>query len=156
MLYPSSTPLPPLREPRSNSNVGAKKMNRASTISVMSGLGVPAPAEAEPYLGRSSFSPGRPTHLSAYAQGPTASPSHAGETSAPSSRSPSAGSFLVNRGRKMYNFFGHRPPSELISNHLAEYFPKVQKKVLERTARNSMMRISSGGMGESASLSTLR
>ncbi|KAL7416775.1 hypothetical protein BDY24DRAFT_327294, partial [Mrakia frigida] len=88
------------------SNVGAKKMNRASTVSVMSGLGVPTGTRTR---------------------------------STPSARSPSAGSFL-NRGRKMYNFFGHRPPSELISNHLADYFPYVQKKVLERTARNSMLR----------------
>jgi mitogen-activated protein kinase kinase kinase len=58
----------------------------------------------------------------------------------------------------MYNFFGHRPPSELISNHLAEYFPSAKKKVLERTARNSTMRLGSGapGMGESASLNMLQ
>src|SRR5882762_6780352 len=46
---------------------------------------------------------------------------------------------------KLRNFFGQRPPSELITTHLAEYFPFTEKKVLERTARNSMMRASTIG-----------
>jgi mitogen-activated protein kinase kinase kinase len=40
----------------------------------------------------------------------------------------------------MYNFFGHRPPSELISSHLAEYFPSAKKRELEKTVRHSMLR----------------
>lgn len=36
------------------------------------------------------------------------------------------------------NFFGQRPPSELISSNLAEYFPGHEKKVLEQTVRNSI------------------
>lgn len=40
---------------------------------------------------------------------------------------------------KLRNFFGQRPPSELITTHLTEYFPFTEKKVLERTARHSMM-----------------
>jgi mitogen-activated protein kinase kinase kinase len=57
-------------------------------------------------------------------------------------RSPS-GSFLNTR-KKMYNFFGHRPPSELISSHMTEYFPNLKKKDLDKAARNSQLRLSSG------------
>ncbi|ORY26892.1 hypothetical protein BCR39DRAFT_539983 [Naematelia encephala] len=89
----------------------SKKMNRASTVSIMSGLGVPMPEQ-----------PPSPT----------------------TSRSPSSGSFLSSKGKKMYNFFGHRPPSELISNHLAEYFPSAKRKELEKTVRHSMMRVPGG------------
>ncbi|WWC67680.1 uncharacterized protein I206_101592 [Kwoniella pini CBS 10737] len=91
-------------------SAASKKMNRASTVSVMSGLGVPMP-EVPP------------------------SPS--------TTRSPSSASFLSNKKKSVYNFFGHRPPSELISNHLAEYFPSAKKKDVEK-ARHSMLRMSSG------------
>lgn len=88
-----------------------KKLNRASTISVLSGLGVP--------LGSPPTSPG-------------------------GTKSATGGSF-----GKLRNFFGHRPPSELITTHLPEYFPFADKKVLKKTARNSMMRhsIKQGGIG---------
>lgn len=56
------------------------------------------------------------------------------------SRSPS--NDASSRTKKMYNFFGHRPPSELISNHLSEYFPHARKRDLEKTARQSMLRLS--------------
>lgn len=36
------------------------------------------------------------------------------------------------------NFFGQRPPSELISSNLAEYFPEARQKELEQTVRNSV------------------
>lgn len=36
------------------------------------------------------------------------------------------------------NFFGQRPPSELISSNLAEYFPDTNQKQLEATVRNSV------------------
>ncbi|WWC59189.1 uncharacterized protein I303_101738 [Kwoniella dejecticola CBS 10117] len=91
-------------------SAASKKMNRASTVSVMSGLGVPMP-EVPP------------------------SPS--------TTRSPSSASFLSNKKKSVYNFFGHRPPSELISNHLAEYFPSAKKRDVEK-ARHSMLRMSSG------------
>ncbi|CAZ81496.1 unnamed protein product [Tuber melanosporum] len=42
--------------------------------------------------------------------------------------------------KKITAFFGQRPPSELISSNLAEYFPDHEHKVLERTVRNSMRR----------------
>lgn len=39
-------------------------------------------------------------------------------------------------------FVGQRPSSELISSHLADYFPATEKKVLQRSARRSMHRSS--------------
>ncbi|KIL69785.1 hypothetical protein M378DRAFT_157021 [Amanita muscaria Koide BX008] len=84
-----------------------KATKRASTISVLSGLGV---RDLEP---PSSTSSGRV--------------------------SPAALSASARRPSKLRNFFGQRPPSELITNHLSDFFPFTEKKVLERTARNSMM-----------------
>lgn len=46
----------------------------------------------------------------------------------------------AKRPSKLRNFFGQRPPSELITTHLTEYFPNAEKKVLARTARNSVYR----------------
>ena len=97
----------------------AVNTKRASSISILSGLGVPHPEKAlDP--------PPSPT-------------TSAGRKSPAGSASPS------KRPSKLRNFFGQRPPSELITTHLAEYFPFTEKKVLERTARNSMMRTSTIG-----------
>ncbi|KAG7665390.1 STE11 [[Candida] subhashii] len=43
-----------------------------------------------------------------------------------------------NARATMRNFFGQRPPSELISSNLAEYFPEARQKELEQTVRNSV------------------
>lgn len=43
------------------------------------------------------------------------------------------------RSSRIRSFFGHRPPSELISNHLADYFPSAEKKLLNKT-RSSVRR----------------
>ncbi|TFK42548.1 hypothetical protein BDQ12DRAFT_281513 [Crucibulum laeve] len=87
----------------------SKSAKRASSISILSGLGVHDPEKA--------LEPPSPT----------------------SGRlSPAAQS--AKRPSKLRNFFGQRPPSELITTHLTEYFPFTEKKVLERTARHSMMR----------------
>ncbi|KAF8550286.1 Pkinase-domain-containing protein [Imleria badia] len=93
----------------------SKAIKRASTISILSGLGVRDPEKA-------LESPTSPTHT----QPPNKKPS------------------------KLRNFFGQRPPSELITTHLTEYFPFAEKKVL-RTARHSMMLRAStvGGKRES-------
>lgn len=88
----------------------SKAMKRASSISILSGLGVPVPEQQAKLLSPNVS--------------PTKSPSKKG---------------------KLRNFFGQRPPSELITNHLAEYFPNTEKKVLERTRRVSMMRASGPG-----------
>ncbi len=99
-----------------------KHMNRASTVSIMSGLGVPMPNNSP-----SKSDAAQPSNMA---------------------KSPSTStSFLANRGKKMYNFFGHRPPSELIASHLADYFPSAKRKQLEKTARNSMIRLSMIGDG---------
>ena len=42
--------------------------------------------------------------------------------------------------KKLTAFFGQRPPSELISSNLAEYFPGHERGVLEETVRNSIRR----------------
>ncbi|BEJ13857.1 hypothetical protein CspHIS471_0310310 [Cutaneotrichosporon sp. HIS471] len=89
--------------------IASKKTNRASTVSIMSSLGVPG-----------AMDPAPPTD---------------------SARSSTIG---ATSRKKMYNFFGHRPPSELISNHLADYFPSARKRDLEKTVRQSMMRLSQG------------
>ncbi|KAI0054116.1 Pkinase-domain-containing protein [Auriscalpium vulgare] len=89
-----------------------KSMKRASTISVLSGLGVADPEKA-------LDSPSSPTQATAEEK------RSSGQSKIPA---------------KLRNFFGQRPPSELITNHLAEYFPFTEKKVLERTARHSMLR----------------
>lgn len=82
-----------------------KQMNRASTVSIMSGLGVPGAIDTSPSVN--------------------------------TSRTSSSGN-VSSRTKRMYNFFGHRPPSELISNHLSEYFPSARKRDLEKTVRQSM------------------
>jgi mitogen-activated protein kinase kinase kinase len=42
--------------------------------------------------------------------------------------------------KRLRKFFGQRPPSELISSNLAEYFPDHEKNILEETVRNSIRR----------------
>ncbi|KAG5220458.1 ATP binding [Salix suchowensis] len=85
----------------------SKATKRASSISILSGLGVHDPEKA--------LDPSSPT-------------------TQPERRSP-----VPQNLKKLRNFFGQRPPSELITTHLTEYFPFTEKKVLERTARHSMM-----------------
>ncbi|KAK0228572.1 ste11-like protein [Armillaria fumosa] len=99
-----------------------KSTKRASSISILSDLGVRDPEKA--------LEPPSPTHSG-------------------SGRSSPATTHSAKRPSKLRNFFGQRPPSELITNHLTEYFPFTEKKVLERTARHSMMR--TGTMRDSAS-----
>ncbi|KAI1795796.1 Pkinase-domain-containing protein [Ganoderma leucocontextum] len=100
--------------------VYTKAMKRASSISILSGLGVKIPEKGTP--GTSQEGPSSPT-------------------SAVNSASPTK---TFRKGpSKLRNFFGQRPPSELITNHLQEYFPNTEKRVLERTRRQSIMRQSS-------------
>ena len=89
-----------------------KRLKRASTVSVLSGLGVEDPEKA-------LESPSSPTQTD-------------GDEKEPAN--------LFRPPAKLRNFFGQRPTSELITNHLTEYFPFTEKKVLERTARHSMLR----------------
>ncbi|EMD38387.1 hypothetical protein CERSUDRAFT_113546 [Gelatoporia subvermispora B] len=113
------TPEPQTAQPTS------RAMKRASSVSILSGLGVPIPEkELEP----------------------------AGVAAPDSSPTQSPGNF--KRGpSKLRNFFGQRPPSELIATHLAEFFPNTEKKVLERTRRQSMMRAGgAAGLGRRDSI----
>ncbi|KAK2466884.1 hypothetical protein APHAL10511_001142 [Amanita phalloides] len=95
----------------------SKSTKRASTMSVLSGLSGFGVRDSEPAVEPPSPTPG----------------------SGISGRSSPALSANARRPSKLRNFFGQRPPSELITNHLSEYFPFTEKKVLQRTARNSMM-----------------
>ncbi|KAF8910967.1 hypothetical protein CPB84DRAFT_1763028 [Gymnopilus junonius] len=88
-----------------------RSTKRASSVSILSGLGVQDPEKALEPISPSS---GR--------------------------FSPATQNSNAKRPSKLRNFFGQRPPSELITNHLTEYFPNTEKKVLKRTARHSMMR----------------
>ncbi|KZT58963.1 Pkinase-domain-containing protein [Calocera cornea HHB12733] len=81
----------------------SKQLKRASTVSVMSGLGGVPDLHTVP-------------------------------------RSPSNTSFLSSPKSKITSFFTRRPPSELITNNLKEYFPDIEKKNLSRAARHSIMR----------------
>ncbi|EKM82649.1 hypothetical protein AGABI1DRAFT_68456 [Agaricus bisporus var. burnettii JB137-S8] len=95
-----------------NPNSSIKTPKRASSISILSSLGVRNPERA--------LDPPSPT-------------------SASGRLSPTTISATAKRPSKLRHFFGQRPPSELITNHLPEYFPNTEKKILERTARHSMM-----------------
>ncbi|KAH8806763.1 STE/STE11 protein kinase [Flagelloscypha sp. PMI_526] len=54
---------------------------------------------------------------------------------------PSSGHGESRIGGKLRNFLGQRPPSELITDHLQDYFPGAQKKILDKTrnSRQSLM-----------------
>lgn len=107
-------------------SIGTK---RASSISVLNGLGVQHPERVLE----------RPTSPSANAQ-----VSANGSTSTAGGwKSPSASSFAG----KIRRFIGQRPPSEVITNHLTDFFPNTSQKVLQKTARHSMMRVS-GAFGK--------
>lgn len=98
----------------------ARAIKRASTISVLSGLGVRDPEKA---------------------LDPSASPTQS-QLKPPL---PSVNS--AKKPSKLRNFFGQRPPSELITTHLTEYFPFTDRKML-RNARHSMMLRASSVSGE--------
>ncbi|KAK0544158.1 ATP binding [Tilletia horrida] len=178
--------LAPLSSNHGNANK-KPKMNRASTISFMSGLGLAAgrnntTASAErdhallqqqqhmalqqyrdqhlsgvqlpghPYAAAGMYALSVAPSPSAFSNDveaplqpppiPTANPTAAAAVVAAvaqnSNVSSSGSSMLGLLPRKARNFFGTRPPSELISSNLQDYFPAAEKKVLERTARKSV------------------
>ncbi|KAJ7285793.1 ste11-like protein [Mycena rebaudengoi] len=104
----------PLRRPQPGQLVARARQatKRASSISILSGLGVHDPERA--------LDPPSPTASEVERNNPT--------LLAP-----------PQRPSKLHNFFGQRPPSELITDHLTEFFPLTDKKVLARTARQSMI-----------------
>lgn len=58
--------------------------------------------------------------------------------SSPSPKKETASQSNGKPPKKLTAFFGQRPPSELISSNLAEYFPGHERGVLEETVRNSI------------------
>ncbi|TIB01743.1 hypothetical protein E3P94_01333 [Wallemia ichthyophaga] len=85
-----------------------RRTNRASMMSVMSGLGA-VPEHDEPQLYESA------------AQLPSVNQADR----------------VANPRGRLQNFHGQRPPSELISTHLADFFPTADIKSIHKTARNS-------------------
>ena len=124
-MYPEDEDLPPppkfdrtfSTDQADLENIRQRKAKRASTVSVLSGLGVDLGKLDAQRLSKTQSSPsGSP--------GPHLSPSK------PQS--------------KLRGFFGQRPPSELITQHLTAYFPAAEKKVLGRARRQSMMKTGIG------------
>lgn len=56
------------------------------------------------------------------------------------SRNTSQASTASARARKLKDFYGARPPTELITQDLQSYFPEVAKEEMDRTVRMSMRR----------------
>ena len=56
------------------------------------------------------------------------------------SRNPSQQSTASARSRKLKDFLGARPPTELITQDLQSYFPEVNKEEMDRTVRMSIRR----------------
>ena len=118
----------------------SRKMHRASTVSIMSSLGVGQFATPPTSPGGTalagSVSLGSPV--------PSITQSVASGNMGPENRSPSAASSFLGT-KKIRNFFGQRPPSNIIYDHHQDYFPNATKRVLERTAtaRHSILRGSS-------------
>ncbi|GAA6028210.1 hypothetical protein NBRC10512_003084 [Rhodotorula toruloides] len=177
---------------------GKTKLNRASTVSVMSGL--EAPDWARDYYGagergldpasspekerdayplrrggqeKSPYSPPQRTS-SRRIPPPTFVPSDAVSVAAQVARparevpppavrptstiNPNEGrsSLLPDSTRKLRNFFGQRPPSELITTHLTEYFPlglrggqgdKSERRLLSKQVRASIRKSMSAAAG---------
>ncbi len=103
--------------------ISGKKMKRASTVSIMSGLGV------GPFSSSSSASAS--THTANTAKTDAKQPSKKDTKHATSPT-------VSSKPSKIRNFFGQRPPSELINTNLADFFPSTDSRALQRTARRSI------------------
>lgn len=120
LLIDTTLPLPGIAE-------GDLTMRRASTFSILSGLGVEnLPPERSPL----------PTNTASFAR----------RAARPAVAMAAAAADPLKAGtrvrRRVRNFFGQRPPSELISSHLAEYFPETDSRELQRHSRASLGDIS--------------
>ncbi|GAA5950294.1 hypothetical protein JCM21900_001105 [Sporobolomyces salmonicolor] len=182
-----------MRSPPKKNQSG--KMNRASTVSVMSGLeapdwardyysggeGAPSTSGAAGQYDRdrpSTYMASPPQRTSSRRSPPT---SHSAMVSPPSRHAPasrrsatephparsgspvSGHSSLLPSSRKLRNFFGQRPPSELIATHLTEYFPlglrsggdKSERKLLSKQVRMSIRKSMAGGTGRRMSIASV-
>jgi hypothetical protein len=107
-----------------------KNMRRASSVSILSGLGVQDPERI--------LEPTSPTQAEAPPDTPTQVQP---PTPEPPAVPPKAG---------VRAFPGARPPSELVTNHLGAFFPTADRKVIERARRMSMLRPQLPGRRDSA------
>ena len=105
--------------------ISGKKMKRASTVSIMSGLGV-GPFSSSSHNNSSNHAG---NNHSSRAEGKLAAKKESKFTSPP---------VVTSKPSKIRNFFGQRPPSELINTNLADFFPSTDSKALQRTARRSV------------------
>ncbi|GAA5925359.1 uncharacterized protein JCM15063_005005 [Sporobolomyces koalae] len=181
----------PRKKKSSRSSTGSSgKMNRASTVSVMSGL--EAPDWARDYYGKYSddasstkdgssggsggaYMASPPQRTSSRHTPPTSHDSMIHPAAAPARRSTTephprsssptasiASSVAPSSARKLRNFFGQRPPSELIATHLTEFFPlglrgsgdKKLSKQVRMSIRKSMGAHALGGGGMGRRMST--
>ncbi|SNX86175.1 probable MAPKK kinase Kpp4 [Melanopsichium pennsylvanicum] len=108
--------------------ISGKKMKRASTVSIMSGLGV-GPFSSSSSHNNSNH--GSDSHRDSH----KAEGKHASSKKESKHLSPTA---ITSKPSKIRNFFGQRPPSELINTNLADFFPSTDSKALQRTARRSI------------------
>ncbi|KNZ44308.1 hypothetical protein VP01_92g13 [Puccinia sorghi] len=111
-----------------------KARNRASVVSVMSGLMIDPSRHSEP------LPPDYQASLQQHSNIDNNNNNQAAMSMAGGAAGGERVSSLLASGRgKLRNFFGHRPPSEIISNHLVDYFPSVEnKKHLSKTVRQSV------------------
>ncbi|PWZ02484.1 Pkinase-domain-containing protein [Testicularia cyperi] len=103
--------------------ISGKKVKRASTVSIMSGLGV---------------GPFSSHHRSDNKQSASAAAQLISSSRKDPKHSPTSPTAPASKPSKIRNFFGQRPPSELINTNLADFFPSTEPKALQRTARRSV------------------
>ncbi|CDU24834.1 MAPKK kinase Kpp4 [Sporisorium scitamineum] len=108
--------------------ISGKKMKRASTVSIMSGLGVDPFSSSSSSHNNASNQAGN-SHSSSRAEGKQAFKKESKHNAPPP---------VTSKPSKIRNFFGQRPPSELINTNLADFFPSTDSKALQRTARRSI------------------
>ncbi|KAG9045186.1 ATP binding [Tulasnella sp. UAMH 9824] len=125
-----SLAIPGSGSPPTRPNASSKKMYRASTVSIMSGLGA---GPIWPGLANLGITP---------PETPAGAPMASSATM--EVRTPTSGG--KEAAKKLRNFLGQRPPSDIIYTHQQDFFPAVEKKVLERTAtaRQSIFRGNTG------------
>ncbi|KAJ9474836.1 Serine/threonine-protein kinase STE11 [Pseudozyma hubeiensis] len=108
--------------------ISGKKMKRASTVSIMSGLGV------GPFSSSSSSHNVLSSHANSSQAGGRGDGKHPAKKETKHMSPPP----VTSKPSKIRNFFGQRPPSELINTNLADFFPSTDSKALQRTARRSI------------------
>ncbi|KAG8881098.1 ATP binding [Tulasnella sp. 332] len=123
--------------PAPRASTDSRKLYRASTISIMSGLGAGtawnAPGAHTPPMPPPPLPPLpntiQPGSTSLHSPTPSRSTTNSVQAQA-----------RMSATNKIRHFLGQRPPSEIIYTHQQEYFPTAERKVLERTAtaRKSM------------------